>query len=111
MAQSLRAESQFLGLHTKKMLSKSCNVFGSLSKRGDAQLELAQTMEEIFAETPFAYCGFQVLICRSHDTNIHADLLVSSQPVVGSPVQHAQQLDLNMRRQFADFVEEEGSVV
>jgi len=68
-------------------------------------------MEKIFAEAPFFHRCFEILIGRGDDSYIHRDFAMPTQTVVGSPVQHAQQLDLDMRRQLADFVEKESSLV
>jgi hypothetical protein len=38
------------------MFSQGENIFRSLSQRRDAELELAQAMKQIFAETAFAHC-------------------------------------------------------
>src|ERR1700676_355476 len=93
------------------MLGKGDNVFWALSQRRNSKLELAQAMEKIFAETAFSHGDFQVLVGGRDDPHIHCDLAVSSQTVVRSAVQHSQQLDLNMGWQFADFIQEERSLV
>src|ERR1700689_1637750 len=68
-------------------------------------------MEEILAEATCCDCGIETLIGGGDYTDIDCDLAMASEPVERRSVQHAQQLDLRLNLQFADFIEEERALV
>src|ERR1700704_3716028 len=93
------------------MLGQSNDVFGALSQGRNAQLELAEAMEKIFAETAFLYGCFEILIRCGDDPNIDLDFAMASQPVEGLAIQYAQQLYLRVQLKFSDLVEEQRAFV
>jgi len=75
------------------------------------KLKLAETMKKVLAKTPRRDSGVEILIGGGDDADIYGDLTVASQTVEGRSVQHAQKLNLSLKLQFADFIEEERALV
>src|SRR5208282_4915581 len=95
----------------QEMVSQRQNIFRPLSQRRNPELKLAQAMEKIFTKPSFSHGCFQILIGGRYDPHIHRDLSVPSQTVIIGAIQHPQQLHLNMGWQFADFIQEQSSLV
>ena len=93
------------------MFGERNDIFGTLAQRRNAKLKLSETMKEILAEAAFAHRGFEILVGGGNDADIHLDLAMPAETVEGLAIEHAQQLDLRLQLQFADFVEEERALV
>src|ERR1035437_4744387 len=70
-----------------------------------------ETVEEVLAEPPLAYLGLQVPVRGGDDTDVDRDLLAPSDPVEAPLLKNAHQVDLELRRDVADLVEEERPAV
>src|SRR5271166_6066092 len=110
-SQSLLAEVLTRSLEVQEISGQHGDVVWALAQRWNAQVKLADAMKQVFAEAAFLHCGFEILIGGGDHTHIHFDLTIASQPVVGLAIEKAQELDLNMSRQFADFVEKERAFI
>src|SRR6266576_4810023 len=88
------------------MLGESNDIFWSLAQRWNPQLKLAEAVKEILAEAALAYCGLEVLVGCSDNTDVNLDLAMSTQTVERLSIQNAQQLHLCLQLQFPDLIEE-----
>ena len=70
-----------------------------------------EPVEEILAERAVANGGFEIAVRRRDDADVHFDWLRAAEPFDGALLNHAQQLDLHLHRELADFVEEERRLV
>src|SRR5271163_3197542 len=68
-------------------------------------------MKKILAKAAGGDGSVEILIGGGDYTHVDCDLTVASQAVEGRTIQHTQQLDLRLKLQFADFVEEERALV
>ena len=93
------------------MTRQSGNIFGTLAQWRNPQLELAQAVEKIFAETAFFHRQFQILIGGGDHAHVDGNFPMSTQTVIRSAVQNAQQFHLDLRLQFANFVEKNRALV
>src|SRR5271165_3239010 len=93
------------------MFGQGDDIFRPLAQRGHAQLKLAQAMKQVLTEAPGLHGGFEILVGGGDDTHVYFDLAMPAQTVERLAIENAQQLDLRLRLQFSDFVEEERSLV
>ena len=107
----LRRKILARSLQAQEMFRQRNNILRPLAQRRHAQLELAEAMKQILAEAAVLHCGFQILVGRGDDAHVNFDLAVPAQTVERLTVEHAQQFDLSLQLQFADFVEEQRSLV
>ncbi len=87
------------------------NIFGTLAQWWNPQLELAQAVVKILAETPFFHRQLKILIGGGNHAHVDGDFPIPTQPVIWSAVQNAQQFHLDLRLQFANFVEKNRALV
>ena len=65
----------FVRRFERQKVTRQCgNIFGTLTQWRHAQLELAETVEEIFAETAFFHRQLKILIGRGNHADIDGDL-------------------------------------
>src|SRR5260370_42653341 len=93
------------------MFGQSDDILRPLAQRRHAKLKLAETMEEILAEAALGHGGVEILIRGSDNAHIDFDLAVAAKAVEGISIKHAQELHLGLELQFADFIEEERTLV
>ncbi len=93
------------------MFSQSDYVLRALPQRGHPKLKLAEPMEEILAEASRGHGGVEILIGGGDDTDVDLDFSMTAQAVKRISVQHAQELHLSLRLQFADFIQKKCSLV
>src|SRR5580704_10722106 len=98
-------------LDAEEVLGQGDDILGTLPQRRHAKLKLAETVKKILAKTAGAYGSVEILIGGGDDTDIDCDLAMASEAVEGRTIQHAQQLDLGLKLQFPDFVEEKRAFV
>src|SRR5262249_24028655 len=63
-------------------------------------------VEQVFPEPPLFDFFMKILVGCSQDADVRIDRARSAQTLEFSGLEHTQQLDLNCRADFADFVEE-----
>ncbi len=68
-------------------------------------------MEKILAKAARRNGGIKILIGGGDDADIDFDLAMAAQAVEGGSIQHAQELDLRLKLQFTDFIEEERALI
>ena len=75
------------------------------------QRELAEPMKQIAAESALRNGAFQIAIRRRHNTHVHRNFSDSAETVIRRTIQHAQQFYLQAAVEFADFIQEDGSLM
>ena len=76
----------------------------SFAQRGDDQRDHVEAVIEVLAESPRGDHLLEVAVGRGDDPDVHGDVFVSTHPLDDPLLEHPQELDLEGRRQFADFV-------
>jgi len=66
---------------------------------------------QVFAKTAGGDLGFEVPVRGGHHPHVDGDRLAAAHRIDLAPLQHAQQLDLHVQRQVADFVEKDRAAV
>jgi len=93
------------------MLRQQRNVLATFPQRRDLKADHVEPMKEIFAETSFTNHRFQIAVRGSDDAHIHGNRLRPPDPLESLLLKHAQEFDLSVGRQVADFIEEERAFV
>ena len=68
-------------------------------------------MKQIFAELALANHRFEVAVRGRDDAHVHGNGFAAADALEGLLLEDAQQFDLRVRRQVADFVEEQSALV
>ena len=68
-------------------------------------------MKQILAKTPFFHRQIKILVGGRNHAHIHGDLVMPAQPEIWRTVEHPQQLHLDLRLQFANFIEKDRAFV
>src|SRR5712692_9639185 len=87
------------------------NVLRTVSKRGDPDGKDVQPVEEIRPEHPPIDHGLQIAVRRRDHPGIGAQGARAAQPLEFPFLEHAKQLRLQLERDLADLVQEEGSSI
>ena len=95
----------------QEVLGERQHVLGAIAQRRQHHLDDVEAIEEILAERALAHALRQIAVGRRQDA--HVDLLRSrrAERAQLALLQHAQELGLQLRRQVADLVEEDGAAV
>ncbi len=80
-------------------------------KGGDMDGNDVEAEEEVLAEFLALDAFFEMAVGGGDDADIHLDGAVAADAFEFALLQHAQQLGLDLRGNFADFVEQDGAVV
>jgi hypothetical protein len=83
------------------------DVFAALVQRRDVDREHVEPEEQVGAEPALAHGGRQVAVRGRDDPHINRDRLAAADPLDRALLEGAQQEDLRLLRQLADFVEEQ----
>ena len=95
------------GIQPAEMVEQQQAVAAHVAQRGDADREYREPVVEIGAEAAGLDFLAQVAIGGGDDARPGSPRLGLADPLVLAVFQHAQQLGLEVGRQFADFVEEQ----
>src|SRR6516165_4073613 len=87
------------------------NVFSSFLERRHVNGDDAQPIVQVFPELLQADSLHQIGVGCCHDTNIHSDWSVRTEPSQLFLLQYAQQLDLEARSGFGDLIEKDGTAM
>ena len=93
------------------MFGEGNNVLRSLAQRWNTELELSEAMEKILTEAAVLDRSFEVLVGGGDDADVNFNLAVAAETVERLTVEYAQQLDLSLQLQLADFVKEKCALV
>ena len=83
------------------------HVLGALTKRRHRQRDDIQAIEEIFAKPSGLDLVLEDAIGRGDETHVGLPLARFAEPLVRPVVEKSQQAGLRIRRQLADFVQEQ----
>ena len=100
-----------LAVFFQEKLHQRRNVFQPLGQRRDADLDGAQAVEQIFAETPGENLGAQIAVGGGNQAHVDLPDFRGTHALDLAILNHAQQLGLHGQRGFADLVEENGAAV
>src|SRR6266566_690389 len=95
----------------RKVSDQEWNVPRPFAKRWQANRDDAQPVVEIGTERTSLNGLLQVPVCRGNDPHVHADGLVTADPLEVALLEHAEQLRLQLQRQIPDLVQEERTPV
>lgn len=101
----------FAGEFGDEAMDQAGNVTFAVAQRRQFEVDHAQAVKEVFAESPLADHFAQVAVGGGDETDVDLDGFGAADPFEGTGFQHAQQLDLGGGIDFTDFVEEQRAVV
>src|SRR5258706_5348909 len=87
------------------------NVLGALAQRRQFDWENAKAIVKVLTESSLPDLELQVPVRRGDDSDIHSAGAIFAEFFELPLLQHAQQLALQLQRDLADFVEEQGAAV
>src|SRR5215813_2014263 len=73
--------------------------------------DYVQPVKQIFTKGALRHCLFQEFVCGSENANVNRDVALATQTRELSILQDMQELCLQRRMHFADFVQKQGAVV
>jgi hypothetical protein len=85
-------------------------IVGALAQCGHADREAAQAVIEVFAQAAGGHRVQRIAIGGRDDAHFHRQVGLAADAPIAAEVEHAQQVRLQCRRHFGDFVEEERAV-
>ena len=98
------------GVHGKHLEEQDA-VYAALAQGRHLDVDGAETIVKVFAETSFAYGTGYVDIGGSHDANVGLARLVTTYPYIFAGLKDSQQTSLCSHREFAYFVEKKRAAV
>src|SRR5580765_2714073 len=94
-----------------KVFRQQRDVLSSFSKRRNLNRKNLEPIKQVTTEGSAGYRSIQITIRGGDNTNVNLDGLRSSDPLEFPFLQDSQKRNLRVRRQFADFVQENCSAV
>lgn len=104
-------DAEFAGEAEAEMAGEGGDVLGALSQGWKGDGELAEAIEEVFAEETFGEHLLQVAMGGGEDADIDGKDLVAADAGDDAFLQDTEQLGLGGERQVADFVQEHRSTL
>ena len=95
----------------QESLDEERNIFLALAQRRQRQADDVKAVKQIFAKTPRLDLFLQIPVRRRHNANVDLDTLQRAHRAQFLLLQHPQQLDLKLEREFPDFVEKRRAAV
>ncbi len=87
------------------------DVLATLAQGRQMQPHHVEAVEEVLAKLAIFHSQQQVLVGGGHDADVDLDLLCAADALETALLEHAQELDLEVGGQLADFVEKQGAAV
>ena len=101
-----------MGCHlVKEVLSEGRDVVGMLSQRRGLDMQDVESIEEVCTKGTLCDSGVQIAVGGGNDTDIDMDGGGAADFFKGGIVKESEKFDLNGKREFADFVQEENAVI
>src|SRR5262249_12026779 len=97
------------GEHPQHVIDQRLDVFRAIAERGQLERDDVQAEEEILAEPPRAHLGRKGAVRRGDDADVDGLLALTAESLEAMLLEEAQELPLQLRRQLADLVEEDGA--
>ena len=94
----------------QEVLGEQRDVVAPVAQRRDRHGDDVQAVVEVLAEAPLAHGGPQILVGGGDQAQVDLQR-PPAEPLDLALLQHAQELDLDVRRDLADLVEEQRAAV
>src|SRR5262249_26765930 len=94
-----------------EVFDKQWNVFHPVAKSRHSDGKDVQSIEEVAPERAISDRGGQVTIGCRYQTHVHRDRAITSYSLELALLQHTQEGDLGIHREFTDLIEEERSTI
>ncbi len=94
-----------LGMSAQHLVGQGKDVFGPLAQCRNGEPEGADSEVKVFAELTGEHRLLQVFVGRSNEPEVEVDRLLTTQARELALLQYTQQLCLQVRGQFANFIE------
>ena len=91
----------------EKVVRELEDVLPALAQRRQVDREALDPVEEVQTETSAVDLGLEIPVGGGDEADVRLARLVGADALVLAFLEHAQQLDLDARRDLADLVEEE----
>src|SRR5690348_16338275 len=91
----------------QQALDERIEILESIAQRRHLEHDHAQSMIEVFAETPGFDLASQIAVRRRDDARLHRSRLALADALERALLEHAQQLRLDLRRELGDLVEQQ----
>ncbi len=101
--------SHVRGESGQKAACEHLDVLGAVPKRGNFQGEGFEPVEEVFAKAPFLDFSGEILVGGRDDPDIDLLFLVAADGSDSAVLQDPQELGLERKRHFRDFIEKQAS--
>src|SRR5215510_4511934 len=89
------------------MLGDDHDVFVPLTQRRNYDRHDIEPIKKVFSKSPLRHFLSQVLLCRTHQADIHVNRVVSADSFKLPLLKYSQQFHLDDRRDFPDFIEKQ----
>ena len=109
--ETLRAPVVLAAEEIDEVAHERGDVLPPVAQRRHANRNDAETEIEVLAEVPLLDLGFQVLVRRRDDADVHLDRARGAETLDFPLLQHPQHLGLRLGAHVADFVEEDRAAV
>ena len=93
------------------MFRQKWDVIHSLPQRRNLNRKHVQPVIEILAETALGRCFLQIPVGGGHNAHVGAACPVVTDPFIALLLEDAQQLVLNIQRNFPHLIQENGSAL
>src|SRR5208337_3742533 len=93
------------------MFRQQWQVINSLPERRDLNRKHVQPVKEIFAKTAGGYGFLQIPVRRGHNAHIRSACPVVTNALIPLLLENAQQLVLDIQRNFSHLIQENGSAL
>jgi hypothetical protein len=99
------------GVHLEEVLGEHGNIFHTIPKRRDRQLDRVDSIVQVFAKVPVLYRFEWIAVRRTYQTEIRFLRLVAADAIVNFLLKDAQKFWLQIRGHFADLIKEQTASV
>src|SRR5260370_16201367 len=100
-----------LGISFDQILHQQRNVVLPLAQGWYTYGENVKPIKEILAERTRGHGSFQVAVCGRVHSHVNGDRLAAPDALEFSFLEHSQQSRLRLKRELADFVQENRSTI
>ncbi len=104
-------DAEFAGESEAEMVGEGGDVLGALAEGWEGDGELAESIEEVFAEETFGEHLFEVAMGGGEDADIDGEDLVAADAGDDAFLEDAKELGLGGKGEVADLVEENGAAL
>ena len=95
------------GVALHEVLDEGQEVVCPFPERWHVDGKDIEAIEQVLAETSIGHGGGQITVGRRDDSNVDADRLRTSDPLELALLQHSQERQLQVEREFTHFIQED----